>query len=47
MSTNETDIDKLYRELDNHNQSIVVTSDIKDIVLIPHAIYTIKTFLYK
>ena len=45
MGSDKTYIHKFYRELNNYDQSIVITLNIKDIVLIAYIINTIKGFL--
>ncbi len=39
MSTNETDIDMLRCEQNNHYQSVIIAFDVKDVVFVPHIIH--------
>lgn len=46
MGTNETNIYELNGKLDNYYQSIIITFDIKNIMLITDIIYTVYYFFY-
>ena len=46
MRTNKTNVYELYGELYDSNESVGVTFDVKNIVLIANAVNTVKGFLY-
>lgn len=45
MGTDETDIDKSYRELDDGYNPEMVTHDVEDVALVPYGIHGIKILL--
>ena len=45
MSTDKSDINPLYGEFDDNNQSVIVTSNIEHIMLIADAVHTVECVL--